>query len=247
MSWLPEKPGRAEKAWVLALLALALALRVGFVLLQQPGFYFEDSLDYDRAARAFLQTGHFDARYYRFTDAGSLNDGFGDIVGGMGAFPILGNPYYHQPTDRIETEDLERALVAHRSGVEVLLAPPRLEQAETVSPRDLEKAIAGLAATFDAVVVDLGDGVATQACFARLGRVYALFNLAGGFDMMTSQPTPAWMVLPCLNWMPRCACVKRVSRSLWCCWKVFLKWVSWRCSQRTASTPPCTAGTKWRC
>src|SRR5206468_199931 len=43
-----------------------LALRVGFVLLEQPGFYFEDSLDYDRAARSFLETGHFDARYYRF-------------------------------------------------------------------------------------------------------------------------------------------------------------------------------------
>ncbi len=66
MSWLPEKPGRAERTWVLALLGLALALRVGFVLAQQPGFYFEDSLDYDRAARALLQTGHFDDRYYRF-------------------------------------------------------------------------------------------------------------------------------------------------------------------------------------
>jgi len=66
MSWLPEKPGRAERTWVLALLGLALALRVGFVLFQQPGFYFEDSLDYDRAARALVTTGHFDGDYYRF-------------------------------------------------------------------------------------------------------------------------------------------------------------------------------------
>jgi 4-amino-4-deoxy-L-arabinose transferase-like glycosyltransferase len=63
---LPDKPGRSERNWVLALLALALALRVGFVLFQQPGFYFEDSLDFDRAARALLDTGHFDERYYRF-------------------------------------------------------------------------------------------------------------------------------------------------------------------------------------
>ena len=62
----PDRPSRAEWRWVLVLVGLALALRVGFVLFEQPGFYFEDSLDYDRAARAFLETGHFDARYYRF-------------------------------------------------------------------------------------------------------------------------------------------------------------------------------------
>lgn len=48
------------------LLLLGLALRVGFVLSQQPGFYFEDSLDYDLAARSLLETGHFNPRYYRF-------------------------------------------------------------------------------------------------------------------------------------------------------------------------------------
>ncbi len=62
----PDRPARGEWTWVLVLVGLALALRVGFVLFEQPGFYFEDSLDYDRAARAFLETGHFDARYYRF-------------------------------------------------------------------------------------------------------------------------------------------------------------------------------------
>src|SRR5437867_7809757 len=66
MSMRPDRPTRAEWRWVLVLVGLALALRVGFVLFEQPGFYFEDSLDYDRAARAFLETGHFDARYYRF-------------------------------------------------------------------------------------------------------------------------------------------------------------------------------------
>jgi 4-amino-4-deoxy-L-arabinose transferase-like glycosyltransferase len=62
----PERPTRVEWCWVIALLSLALLLRVGFILFEQPGFYFEDSLDYDRAARTFLDTGHFDARYYRF-------------------------------------------------------------------------------------------------------------------------------------------------------------------------------------
>ena len=62
----PDRPARGEWTWVLVLVGLALALRVGFVLYEQPGFYFEDSLDYDHAARTFLETGHFDARYYRF-------------------------------------------------------------------------------------------------------------------------------------------------------------------------------------
>ncbi|HZM69609.1 MAG TPA: glycosyltransferase family 39 protein, partial [Candidatus Cryosericum sp.] len=61
----PERRVPGEAAWPVGLLLLALALRIGFVLVQQPGFYFEDSLDYDRAARTLLETGHFNTRYYR--------------------------------------------------------------------------------------------------------------------------------------------------------------------------------------
>jgi len=50
---------------VLALFLLALVLRVGFVLMEKPGFYFEDSIDYDRAARSLLDSGHFHHKYYR--------------------------------------------------------------------------------------------------------------------------------------------------------------------------------------
>jgi len=57
---------RREGILAMAFLFLALLLRIGFVLSQGPGFYFEDSLDYDRAARAILETGHFDPGYYRF-------------------------------------------------------------------------------------------------------------------------------------------------------------------------------------
>jgi 4-amino-4-deoxy-L-arabinose transferase-like glycosyltransferase len=55
-----------ERRTAFGLLLLALLARVGFVLMLKPGFYFEDSLDYDRAARSFLATGAFDAGYYRF-------------------------------------------------------------------------------------------------------------------------------------------------------------------------------------
>ncbi len=61
----PDSRLRGEWIWVVALLVLALLLRVGFALRQPEGFYFEDSLDFDKAARAYLDTGHFDARYYR--------------------------------------------------------------------------------------------------------------------------------------------------------------------------------------
>jgi 4-amino-4-deoxy-L-arabinose transferase-like glycosyltransferase len=61
----PDSAWRREWIGVAALLGLALLLRVAFVLWQPAGFYFEDSLDFDKAARAYLDTGHFDVRYYR--------------------------------------------------------------------------------------------------------------------------------------------------------------------------------------
>jgi hypothetical protein len=56
-------------------------------------------------AAAFLFTGliTYDAHYYKFTDAHSLVDGFGDVVSGIGSYPVLGNPHYHQPHDVLET------------------------------------------------------------------------------------------------------------------------------------------------
>ncbi len=56
-------------------------------------------------AAAFLFTNliTYDARYYKFTDAHSLFDGFGDVVAGIGSYPVLGNPHYHQPHDVLET------------------------------------------------------------------------------------------------------------------------------------------------
>jgi hypothetical protein len=45
----------------------------------------------------------YDTRYVKSTDAVSFFDAFGDIVGGLGSYPVLGNPYYHQPTDLLET------------------------------------------------------------------------------------------------------------------------------------------------
>ena len=56
-------------------------------------------------AAAFLFTDliTYDARYYRGTDAHAYFEEYGDIVGGIGSYPILGNPHYHQSHDILET------------------------------------------------------------------------------------------------------------------------------------------------
>ncbi len=56
-------------------------------------------------AAAFLFTDliTFDALYYKSTDAAAYYEAYGDIVGGIGSYPVLGNPHYHQATDRLET------------------------------------------------------------------------------------------------------------------------------------------------
>jgi Zn-dependent M28 family amino/carboxypeptidase len=56
-------------------------------------------------AAAFLFTNliTYDSRYYQSTDAQAYFDAYGDIVGGIGSYPILGNPHYHQVHDVLET------------------------------------------------------------------------------------------------------------------------------------------------
>jgi len=55
------------------------------------------------AAFLFSELITYDSRYIKSTDAAAYFEEFGDIVGGIGSYPILGSPFYHQPTDRIET------------------------------------------------------------------------------------------------------------------------------------------------
>jgi hypothetical protein len=66
-------------------------------------------------AAAFLFTDliTYDAKYYRSTDAAAYYEAYGDIVGGIGSYPILGNPHYHQSHDVLET--INQQLVAEVS------------------------------------------------------------------------------------------------------------------------------------
>jgi hypothetical protein len=55
------------------------------------------------AAIQFTDLVLYDTKYYRGTDAAAFYEGWGDIVGGIGSYPILANPNYHQPTDYLDT------------------------------------------------------------------------------------------------------------------------------------------------
>jgi hypothetical protein len=55
------------------------------------------------AASIFTDMITYDAFYYKNTDAHAYYEAYGDIVGGIGSYPVLGNPYYHQWNDNHET------------------------------------------------------------------------------------------------------------------------------------------------
>ena len=58
------------------------------------------------------------------------------------------------PTDRIQESDLEDVLWRDPSGIDILLAPPRVELAEMVTVRDLEKTLSLLRRVYEMVIVD---------------------------------------------------------------------------------------------
>ncbi len=65
------------------------------------------------------------------------------------------------PTDRIQESDLQDVLWRDPSGIDILLAPPRLEMAEMVTVRDVDKVLSILRRVYDVIVIDtapaLGD------------------------------------------------------------------------------------------
>ena len=58
------------------------------------------------------------------------------------------------PTDRIAESDLEDVLWRDPSGIDILLAPPRIELAEMVTVRDLEKTLSLLRRVYQVLIVD---------------------------------------------------------------------------------------------
>jgi hypothetical protein len=81
----------------------------------------------------------YDAFYYKSTDAAAFYDQYGDIVGGIGSYPVLGNPHYHQPHDVLETINQQLVAEVSKTTVATLMmlasSPSRLTGLEaTRSP-----------------------------------------------------------------------------------------------------------------
>ena len=78
---------------------------------------------------------------------------FGDLRGLL-RVPDAAPSVLQLPTDRISESDLATVLWRDPSGIDLLLAPPRVEQAEMVTARDIEKVISLLRRIYNIVVID---------------------------------------------------------------------------------------------
>jgi pilus assembly protein CpaE len=58
------------------------------------------------------------------------------------------------PTDRVQESDVRDVMWRDPSGVDILLAPPRVEMAEMISARDVEKTMSLLRRLYQAIVID---------------------------------------------------------------------------------------------
>jgi pilus assembly protein CpaE len=63
------------------------------------------------------------------------------------------------PTDRISESDLTDVLWRDPSGIDILLAPPRIEMAEMITARDIEKVLSLLRRVYDAIVIDMSSSI----------------------------------------------------------------------------------------
>ena len=63
------------------------------------------------------------------------------------------------PTDRVSESDLQDVLWRDPSGIDILLAPPRLEMAEMVTARDIDKILSLLRRVYGAIVIDMSSAL----------------------------------------------------------------------------------------
>lgn len=73
------------------------------------------------AALEFSTLITYDALYYRSTDAAAFAEAYGDIIGGFGSYPILGNPHYHQPHDVLETINVQQVAENTKANVAAIM------------------------------------------------------------------------------------------------------------------------------
>src|SRR4029450_6955320 len=83
------------------------------------------------ASTLFTSLITYDARYYKGTDANAFFTAWGDIVGGIGSYPVLANPNYHQPSDLLETMNFRQILETAKTTTATIMylasSPSRLK------------------------------------------------------------------------------------------------------------------------
>jgi pilus assembly protein CpaE len=82
---------------------------------------------------------------------GSLQ--FSDLRGLL-RVPAVAPSIVNLPTDRIREPDLAEVMWRDPSGIDILLAPPRVEMAEMVTTRDVEKVLSLLRQIYEFVIID---------------------------------------------------------------------------------------------
>ncbi len=82
---------------------------------------------------------------------GSLQ--FSDLRGLL-RVPAVAPSIVNLPTDRIRDQDLADVMWRDPSGIDILLAPPRIEMAEMVTTRDVEKVLSLLRQLYEFVIID---------------------------------------------------------------------------------------------
>jgi pilus assembly protein CpaE len=87
---------------------------------------------------------------------GSLQ--FGDLRALL-KVPVDAPSILDLPTDRIAEADLQDVLWRDPSGIDILLAPPRVEMAEMVTTRDIDKILSLLRRVYQAIVIDMSSVV----------------------------------------------------------------------------------------
>jgi hypothetical protein len=135
------------------------------------------------AAMLFTRLITYDSRYHRSTDATAFFEVYGDIIGGIGSYPVLGNPHYHQPHDWLEGINHQLITETSKTTVATLMllasSPARLKDLKVVSYNGKTAELSWAAAPEKSVrsyVVTVGNGPRLKVTAPRV----TLPNVAPG-------------------------------------------------------------------
>jgi hypothetical protein len=144
------------------------------------------------AAFLFTDMITYDAVYYRSTDAAAYYEQYGDIVGGIGSYPVLGNPHYHTSHDVLEVENHRLITEASKTTVATLMmlanSPSRLNGLRIATSTGNNHALEWTASPEKSVVSSLveytpaGSAVARRVTSTTPGAT--LTNVAPGSTIM---------------------------------------------------------------